>query len=73
MLKEAVASGEYTSTSEVVREALRVWRTRRTVLELEAEELRQLWTEGIESGQSFDARPVFKRLREKYGKQLNTE
>ena len=70
MLKQAVDSGEYTSTSEVVREALRVWRIRRTVHELEAAELRQLWNEGLDSGETVDARPVFKRLREKYGKQV---
>ena len=66
MLKEAVDTGEYTSASEVVREALNVWKTRRTVQELEAEQLRRLWIEGIESGGSVDARPVFKRLRDKY-------
>jgi antitoxin ParD1/3/4 len=29
-LEEAVASGEYTSVSEIVREGLRLWRERRT-------------------------------------------
>ena len=66
MVKEAVDTGEDTSASEVVREALRVWKTRRTVQELEAEELRRLWVEGLESGGSVDARPVFKHLRKKY-------
>lgn len=50
MLKEAVDSGEYTSTSEVIRDALRGWKARRTVHELEIEELRRLWNEGIASG-----------------------
>jgi antitoxin ParD1/3/4 len=50
MLKEVVDSGEYTSTSEVIREALRGWKARRTVHEMEIEELRKLWNEGIASG-----------------------
>ena len=66
MVKEAVDTGEDTSASEVVREALRVWKTRRTVQELEAEELRRLWVEGLASGGSVDARPVFKHLRNTY-------
>ena len=71
MLKEAVETGEYTSTSEVIREALRVWKWRRTAREIEVEELRQLWNEGVDSGASIDSGPVFKRLREKYGKQAS--
>ncbi len=59
MLKEAVETGEYTSTSEVVREALRAWKLRRTVREIEVEELRQLWNEGIDSGKSIDSGPRF--------------
>ena len=50
LLKEAVESGEYTSTSEVVRDALRDWKLRRTALASDTEELRALWREGIASG-----------------------
>ena len=50
LLKEAVDSGEYTSTSEVIRDALRDWKLRRNVLTADAEELRALWFEGIASG-----------------------
>jgi antitoxin ParD1/3/4 len=50
MLKEAVDSGEYTSTSEVIRDALRAWKARRAVHEMEVEELRKLWNEGLASG-----------------------
>ena len=50
MLKEAVESGEYTSASEVIRDALRHWKERRTCHELSAEELRPLWQRGVESG-----------------------
>jgi antitoxin ParD1/3/4 len=50
LLKDAVESGEYTSTSEVVRDALRDWKLRRTVLAADTEELRALWEEGLASG-----------------------
>jgi antitoxin ParD1/3/4 len=66
MLKDAVESGEYTSTSEVVRDALRLWKTRRAALERDVEDLRRLWLEGLASGPATDGETVFKRLRDKY-------
>lgn len=42
MIRQAVGSGDYASSSEVVREALRDWRARRAI--------RRLWDEGLESG-----------------------
>ena len=42
LLNEAVARGDYASSSEVIREALRDWRGKRL--------LGQLWDEGIGSG-----------------------
>ncbi|AZO69138.1 MAG: type II toxin-antitoxin system ParD family antitoxin [Mesorhizobium sp.] len=50
MVKGAVASGQYGSASEVIREALREWRLRQPLREAEAERLRKAWTEGLESG-----------------------
>ena len=53
MVKEvrmAVKSGEYASSSEVIREALRDWRRKRAFQDQEIEELRSLWHEGVESG-----------------------
>lgn len=41
-LEEAVASGDYSSTSEVIRDALRDWCAK--------QELRRLWDEGVASG-----------------------
>lgn len=49
-LNAAVDSGDYTSPSEVIREALRDWKLRRMVDPLDVEELRALWDEGIASG-----------------------
>jgi antitoxin ParD1/3/4 len=50
LLKDAVESGKYTSTSEVVRDVLRDWKLRRTVLAADTEELRALWEEWLASG-----------------------
>ena len=50
VVREAVESGEYASSSEVMREALREWKRRRALEQKEVEELRRLWQEGLESG-----------------------
>jgi len=50
VVREAVESGEYASSSEVMREALREWKRRRALERKEVEELQRLWAEGLESG-----------------------
>lgn len=64
-IKAAVASGEYSTTSEVIREALRDWKIKRRMTELETDELRQLIRQGLE-GPSLPADDVFTRLKSKY-------
>jgi antitoxin ParD1/3/4 len=49
-VKGAVSSGQYASTSEVVREALREWELRQPLRRAEIERLRKAWDEGIASG-----------------------
>lgn len=49
-VRQAVASGDYASTSEVIREALRDWQRQRAVDEALTSELRRLWQEGLASG-----------------------
>lgn len=49
-VQEAVESGGYASTSEVIREALRDWREKRRLHEQQINEIRKLWDEGIQSG-----------------------
>lgn len=49
-LRAAVSSGEYASSSEVVREALRDWKLKRSLRQQRIEELGQLWDEGLASG-----------------------
>lgn len=67
-VKAAVEKGEYSTTSEVIRDALRDWRLKRKVEALDVEELKRLVQEGIDSGPSIDAATVFARLRSKYAK-----
>lgn len=62
-MREVVESGEYASTSEVVREALRDWKFRRIQREQAITELRRLWDEGIASGPASDGEEAFAQLR----------
>ena len=65
-IKEAIAAGEFTNTSEVIRAALRRWRRARTVVALNEAELRQLILEGEASGDPVDSDSVLAHIREKY-------
>jgi antitoxin ParD1/3/4 len=49
-LKAAVESGEYATTSEIVREALRYWQFERELRQQDIKRLQQLWDEGKASG-----------------------
>jgi antitoxin ParD1/3/4 len=49
-VRDAVATGEYASVSEVVREALSLWKAHQTARAPEVEELRRIWREGLDSG-----------------------
>lgn len=50
LVRQAVESGEYASSSEVIRDALRGWKMKRALQAQQIEELRRLWQEGIKSG-----------------------
>jgi antitoxin ParD1/3/4 len=49
-LKAAVEAGEYATTSEIVREAVRDWQFKRELRQEEVKRLRKLWDEGKASG-----------------------
>jgi antitoxin ParD1/3/4 len=66
LMRTVVEAGEYASTSEVVREALRDWEYRRKQRDQAIEELRRLIQEGIDSGPSVDGEQLFERLKTKY-------
>lgn len=54
-VRKAVDAGEYASTSEAIRDAVREWKERRDLLGYTADELRELVQEGIDSGPSSHA------------------
>ena len=67
IVRSAVASGEYASSSEVIRDALRDWTYKRTLRQQGIAELRQLWQEALQDktpGVAPDA--VLDRLERKY-------
>jgi antitoxin ParD1/3/4 len=49
-VRAAVEAGEYASTSEVLRDALRLWEARRELRARDVEELRRRWEAGKASG-----------------------
>ncbi len=68
-IREAVDSGDYATTSEVIRDAVRDWRLKRRVEAMEVEDLRQLVApalEALDRGEGIPAEEVFRRLKAKY-------
>ncbi len=49
-IKAAVETGEYATSSEIVREAIRDWQFKRESRLQDLKRLRQLWDQGKESG-----------------------
>lgn len=71
VVRAAVSGGEYASSSEIVREALREWKHRRALRERERAELRgdiQRGLEDVEAGRVRDVDPA--RIIEKGGRKL---
>ncbi|HEX3808209.1 MAG TPA: type II toxin-antitoxin system ParD family antitoxin [Rhizomicrobium sp.] len=64
-IRAAVEKGEYASTSEVVRDAIRLWTDRRDLRARERALLRRAWDEGKKSGSagSYDMRGILKDAR----------
>jgi antitoxin ParD1/3/4 len=66
-VREAVDEGEYASSSEVIREALRDWNHKRTLQRQEIKELRKLWKQALENnGAGKQVEEVLTRLERKY-------
>ncbi len=51
-LQQAVAAGEYATTSDIIREAVRDWQVKRALLPEEIVRLRQLWDDGKAGGEA---------------------
>lgn len=50
LVRDAVKTGEYASSSEVIREALREWNRKRILRQEEIRQIKRLWEEGLKSG-----------------------
>lgn len=68
-MRAAVEAGEYATTSEIVRDALRLWESRRELRAREIESLREIWAVGKSSGKAkpLDIEAVITRARKKRG------
>lgn len=67
MVRGAVATGEYASSSEVVRDALRDWTHKRKLRQQGVADLRQLWQEALsDKAPGIPAEEVLARLERKY-------
>jgi len=66
-LREAVESGEYASSSEVVRDALREWTQKRNLHQQGLKELRRVWKQAVKDETPGVApKEVLSRLEKKY-------
>jgi antitoxin ParD1/3/4 len=64
---KAVETGEYASSSDVVREALQEWVQHRSLTPQTIEDLGQLWRHALEDERpGISADEVFNRLESKY-------
>lgn len=67
-LRSAVETGEYATTSEIVREAIRDWQFKRELRQEDIKRLRKMWKQGKASGA---AKPMaFAELRREARKRL---
>lgn len=65
-LRATVDGGEYASTSEIVREALRDWTRARDTERRELDALREAIRVGLDSGPGIPAEEVFAELRRRF-------
>lgn len=67
IVRQAVETGEYASSSEVVRDALRDWTKKRTLRQQGVEDLRQVWQQALQDKTpGIPAHEVLDRLEKKY-------
>ena len=67
VVRGAVATGEYASSSEVVRDALRDWTHKRSLRQQGVVELRQIWQDAMRDKRlGADSDDVLDRLERKY-------
>jgi antitoxin ParD1/3/4 len=67
VVRQAVEAGEYSSQSEVVRDALRDWTYKRNLRAQGLQELRRAWLEAVaDDSDGEDPAPILDALERKY-------
>jgi len=67
VVRQAVDAGEYSSQSEVVRDALRDWTHKRNLRAQGLGELRRAWLEAVaDDSEGEDPEPILDALEKKY-------
>lgn len=67
LVRGAVATGEYASSSEVIRDALRDWTYKRNLRQQGVTELRRVWQEALnDTAPGISPGDVLDRLERKY-------
>jgi antitoxin ParD1/3/4 len=67
LVRRAVDLGEYSSNSEVIRDALRDWTHKRNLREQGLAGLRKKWQDAVaDDSEGLEPDPVFERLEGKY-------
>jgi antitoxin ParD1/3/4 len=66
-VRSAVDQGEYSSNSEVIRDALRDWTYKRNLRQRGLADIRRQWLAAVaDDSEGLDPDPVFDRLEAKY-------
>ena len=74
LVRRAVDVGEYSSNSEVIRDALRDWTHKRNLREQGLSNLRKAWHEAVaDDSEGLDPDPVFDRLESEYDAHANAK
>lgn len=72
LVRQAVETGEYASSSEVIRDALRDWTHKRVLRQQGIDELRQVWQQARDDPRpAVAAEEVLDRLERKYQAMVN--
>ena len=67
LVRDAVATGEYASSSEVIRDALRDWTYKRNLRQQGVTELHRVWQEAVnDKTPGISPGDVLDRLEQKY-------
>ncbi|MFZ0661204.1 MAG: type II toxin-antitoxin system ParD family antitoxin [Acidobacteriaceae bacterium] len=67
IVRQAVEAGEYSSQSEVVRDALRDWTHKRNLRAQGLQEMRKAWLEAVaDDSEGEDPAPILDALERKY-------